>query len=186
MLGIWFALLKDMKDFFFGRSQWCKCPSPPLAPPCNLAKGYQIVNKFFFFWSSPWDSLLLKFLSVGFTESFSFASNHTLTLYRNPHIVVLTWENNLNFDVALLVLPKRWCNCVRFFFFLIFIYLFLVSYENKEKKKSYVIVNAKKNIIWSAYHSTQELGIRINTSEQFNWEVLNSKNLEKVKAFLTS
>ena len=115
MLGIWFALLKDMKDFFFGRSQWCKCPSPPLAPPCNLAKGYQIVNKFFFFWSSPWDSLLLKFLSVGFTESFSFASNHTLTLYRNPHIVVLTWENNLNFDVALLVLPKRWCNCVRFF-----------------------------------------------------------------------
>ena len=185
MLGVWFALLKDMKDFFFGRSQWCKCPSPPLAPPCNLAKGYQIVNKFFFFWSSPWDSLLLKFLSVGFTESFSFASNHTLTLYRNPHIVVLTWENNLNFDVALLVLPKRWCNCVRFFLNFLFIYFWWAT-RIKKKKKSYFIVNAKKNIIWSAYHSTQELGIRINTSEQFNWEVLNSKNLEKVKAFLTS
>ena len=153
-------------------------PSPLWLRPCILAKGYQIVNKFFFFWSSPWDSLLLKFLSVGFTESFFFASNHILKLYRNPHIVILTWENNLNnFDVALLVLPKRWCNCVRFFFFLFFF---------GELKKSCFIVNAKKNIIWSAYHSTQESGIRINTSEQFNWEVFNSKNLEQVKAFLTS
>ena len=171
MLGIWFALLKDMKDFFFGRSQWCKCPSPPLAPPCNLAKGYQIVNKFFFFWSSPWDSLLLKFLSVGFTESFSFASNHTLTLYRNPHIVVLTWENNLNFDVALLVLPKRWCNCVRFFLNFLFIYFWWAT--RIKKKKSHISLSMQRKILFEVLitqlRSWESGSIRVSNLIEKSW-----------------
>ena len=133
---------------FLGGVSGPSAPSPPLVPPCNLAKGYQIVNKFFFFWSSPWDSLLLKFLSVGFTESFSFASNHTLTLYRNPHIVVLTWENNLNFDVALLVLPKRWCNCVRFFFFFKFLFIYFWWATRIKKKKSHISLSIQRKILF--------------------------------------